>query len=51
MEICLPEWLVAVLILATGARGVLRDLVEHDGIRGVVRGSESKQDTNPSEKN
>lgn len=28
-EVCLPAWLVAVLVLSAGSRGVLRDLVEH----------------------
>jgi hypothetical protein len=47
--VCLPEWLVVVLVLAAGARGVLRDLIEHDGLSGVLRGSDSGPGSGPDE--
>lgn len=35
----LPAWLVLVLVLSAGMRGVLRDLIEHNGLSGILRGS------------
>jgi hypothetical protein len=35
----LPAWLVALLVLTAGARGVLRDAVEHNGLLGLLKGN------------
>jgi hypothetical protein len=39
VSVCLPDWVFITTLLVIGARGVLRDLVEHDGLRGLLSGS------------
>jgi hypothetical protein len=40
----LPAWLVAFLVAAATFRGVLRDAIEHDGLVGLLRGSQQGVD-------
>jgi hypothetical protein len=42
--ICTPDWVFVTIILAAGARGVLRDAVEHDGLLGMVSGSQNDEE-------
>jgi len=39
VSVCLPDWVFITTLLVLGARGVLRDLVEHDGLSGLLSGS------------